>query len=50
MAPLASDRDVQDAVVNRVTTAVMAGIDVQDLLTGVARPRTGPPWRGRSVR
>ncbi|MGY0017434.1 hypothetical protein [Streptomyces sp. cg35] len=42
MAPLASDPDVQDAVANRVTTAVMDRIDVQDLLTGVApddRPR-----------
>ncbi|MEV3852722.1 hypothetical protein AB0J38_00085 [Streptomyces sp. NPDC050095] len=42
MAPLASDPDVQNAVANRVTTAVMQQLDVEDLLTGVApddRPR-----------
>lgn len=42
MRPLASDPDVQDAVANRVTGAVMDRIDVDDLLAGVApedRPR-----------
>ncbi|NEB77350.1 hypothetical protein G3I40_19300, partial [Streptomyces sp. SID14478] len=42
MAPLASDPDVQDAVADRVTTALMQQIDVDDLLSGVApadRPR-----------
>ncbi|WP_338698519.1 hypothetical protein V2W30_20495 [Streptomyces sp. Q6] len=36
MEPLASDPDVQDAVANRVTTAVMRQIDVDDLLSDVA--------------
>ncbi|MYW68871.1 hypothetical protein GTY65_33065 [Streptomyces sp. SID8379] len=42
MAPLADDPDVQGAVANRVTTAVMQQIDVDDLLGDVApadRPR-----------
>ncbi|MCX4986520.1 hypothetical protein [Streptomyces sp. NBC_00572] len=36
VAPLASDEDVQVAVANRVTGAVMEKIDLQDLLEGVA--------------
>ncbi|MGW1893198.1 hypothetical protein ACWCP6_23570 [Streptomyces sp. NPDC002004] len=42
VAPLASDPDVQDAVTNRVTTAVMDHIDIHSLLDKVApadRPR-----------
>ncbi|MCM2388976.1 hypothetical protein [Streptomyces albipurpureus] len=42
VAPLASDADVQSAVANRVTNAVMAHIDLNSLLEGVApadRPR-----------
>lgn len=42
MKPLASDPDVQNAVANRVTKAVMQHIDVQTLLESVApadRPR-----------
>ncbi|WP_229378321.1 hypothetical protein [Streptomyces sp. VRA16 Mangrove soil] len=42
MAPLADDPDVQNAVANRVTTAVMQQINVDDLLSGVSpadRPR-----------
>ncbi|WP_318212655.1 hypothetical protein [Streptomyces sp. SJL17-1] len=36
VAPLASDEDVQAAVANRVTTAVMDHLDLEDLLEGVA--------------
>ncbi|WP_395365050.1 hypothetical protein ACHGLA_30290 [Streptomyces sp. YH02] len=36
VAPLASDEDVQAAVANRVTTAVMEHLDLEDLLEGVA--------------
>ncbi|MET7758276.1 hypothetical protein ABZT27_26770 [Streptomyces sp. NPDC005389] len=36
VAPLASDADVQAAVANRVTGAVMEHIDLEDLLEGVA--------------
>ncbi|MFH9728241.1 hypothetical protein ACH4M4_35535 [Streptomyces sp. NPDC017254] len=36
VAPLASDEDVQAAVANRVTAAVMEHIDLEDLLEGVA--------------
>ncbi|MEU6947738.1 hypothetical protein ABZ957_21250 [Streptomyces sp. NPDC046316] len=36
VAPLASDPDVQAAVANRVTGAVMEHIDLKDLLEGVA--------------
>ncbi|MFJ3584641.1 hypothetical protein ACIPPS_20775 [Streptomyces sp. NPDC090127] len=36
VAPLAADRDVQAAVANRVTGAVMDHIDLDDLLEGVA--------------
>ncbi|MFJ8662501.1 hypothetical protein [Streptomyces sp. NPDC093795] len=36
VAPLASDPDVQDAVANRVTDAVMSRLDLPALLSGVA--------------
>ncbi|MEU0783839.1 hypothetical protein ABZ341_19955 [Streptomyces sp. NPDC006173] len=42
MKPLASDPDVQDAVADRVTKAVMQHVDIESLLTSVApadRPR-----------
>lgn len=42
VAPIAANPDVQDAVANRVTDAVMAHIDINTLLEGVApaeRPR-----------
>ncbi|MEW2162163.1 hypothetical protein AB0912_04060 [Streptomyces sp. NPDC007084] len=42
MKPLASDPDVQNAVADRVTTAVMQYVDIRSLLTSVApddRPR-----------
>ncbi|MET9730885.1 hypothetical protein ABZZ79_09535 [Streptomyces sp. NPDC006458] len=38
VAPLASDKDVQNAVANRVTDAVMQHLDLPDLLSGVAPP------------
>ncbi|MFD6751437.1 hypothetical protein ACFWDC_40915, partial [Streptomyces anthocyanicus] len=36
MKPLASDPDVQEAVADRVTKAVMQHVDIESLLTSVA--------------